>query len=508
MDPVSILTIIDLSAKVLLACYRVQSQIKAAKGDIGQLIDELESVSVVLAELYRVVDRNSTRSLANLGNALLADVEGGPLAAVQRVLDDLQAKLQPMLKPGLKSKILWPFESKTIQSKIQVLQNSKATLQLAISSYQTAILGNQTEKLSNLENNRNNTERANILKWLKVCDPEANHRLSCKQHEPRTSEWLFENATFQSWADMSHPLLWLHGIPGAGKTILCSSIIEYLRGRVANDTRTLVLYFYFDFADNKKQSAASLLKSLIYQLIAASAGSNIEPAIDLYGQCNAGAEEPEVDELIETFSEILPARESIYVCIDALDECFRGDRGIVFQFLETCAAKNNLVVSITSRREVDIEDGLKKFLLGIIPIARSTVNADIRTWVENNIARDSTLSKWRPTIQHEMLEAIVQGSNGMFRWAVCQMETMRQCITPAMIRAELKELPQNLDQMYDRILQAVPRLHRQYVQSALHWLAFATRPLLLAELAEAVVIEPENTFDPDACRLVEDKKIL
>lgn len=413
MDPVSILTIIDLSAKMLLACYRVQSQIKAAKGDIGQLIDELESVSVVLAELYRVVDRNSTRSLANLGNALLADVEGGPLAAVQRVLDDLQAKLQPMLKPGLKSKILWPFESKTIQSKIQALQNSKATLQLAISSYQTAILGNQTEKLSNLENNRNNTERANILKWLKVCDPEANHRLSCKQHEPRTSEWLFENATFQSWADMSHPLLWLHGIPGAGKTILCSSIIEYLRGRVANDTRALVLYFYFDFADNKKQSAASLLKSLIYQLIAASAGSNIEPAIDLYGQCNAGAEEPEVDELIETFSEILPARESIYVCIDALDECFRGDRGIVFQFLETCAAKSNLVVSITSRREVDIEDGLKKFLLGIIPIARSTVNADIRTWVENNIARDSTLSKWRPTIQHEMLEAIVQGSNGM-----------------------------------------------------------------------------------------------
>lgn len=88
------------------------------------------------------------------------------------------------------------------------------------------------------------------------------------------------------------------------------------------------------------------------------------------------------------------------------------------------------------------------------------------------------------------------------------METMRQCITPAMIRAELKELPQNLDQMYDRILQAVPRLHRQYVQSALHWLAFATRPLLLAELAEAVVIEPENTFDPDASRLVEDKKIL
>jgi ankyrin repeat protein len=77
-----------------------------------------------------------------------------------------------------------------------------------------------------------------------------------------------------------------------------------------------------------------------------------------------------------------------------------------------------------------------------------------------------------------------------------------------MIRAELKELPENLDQTYDRILQAVPRLHRRYVQSALHWLAFATRPMLLSELAEAAVIIPDEVFDPEASRLVEDGKIL
>ena len=100
-------------------------------------------------------------------------------------------------------------------------------------------------------------------------------------------------------------------------------------------------------------------------------------------------------------------------------------------------------------------------------------------------------------------------SSQRFRWAVCQLETMKECLTPAMIRAELKQMPQTLDQTYDRILQAVPRLHQPYVQSALHWLAFAARPLLLSELAEAVVVNPyDEDFNPEDSRLVEESKVL
>jgi ankyrin repeat protein len=92
---------------------------------------------------------------------------------------------------------------------------------------------------------------------------------------------------------------------------------------------------------------------------------------------------------------------------------------------------------------------------------------------------------------------------------VCQLDTMKKCLTPAMVRAELKRMPETLDQTYDRILQSVPSLHESFVQSALHWLAFATRPLQLQELAEAAVLRPESgSFEPDVCRLLDENLIL
>jgi ankyrin repeat protein len=86
---------------------------------------------------------------------------------------------------------------------------------------------------------------------------------------------------------------------------------------------------------------------------------------------------------------------------------------------------------------------------------------------------------------------------------------MKKCLTLAMVRTELKRMPETLDQTYDRILQSVPSLHESFVQSALHWLAFATRPLQLQELAEAAVLSPESgSFEPDVCRLLDENLIL
>jgi ankyrin repeat protein len=86
---------------------------------------------------------------------------------------------------------------------------------------------------------------------------------------------------------------------------------------------------------------------------------------------------------------------------------------------------------------------------------------------------------------------------------------MKNCLTPAMVRAELKRMPDTLDQMYDRILQAIPRLHQQYVQAALCWIAFSARPLTLPELGEAVIIDAEEeSFDPENSRLRDHTLIL
>lgn len=56
----------------------------------------------------------------------------------------------------------------------------------------------------------------------------------------------------------------LCGIPGEGKTILCSTIIEHMI-KIRNSTRS-DLYAYFDFDFNEKRTVVSMLSSIIAQL--------------------------------------------------------------------------------------------------------------------------------------------------------------------------------------------------------------------------------------------------
>lgn len=86
---------------------------------------------------------------------------------------------------------------------------------------------------------------------------------------------------------------------------------------------------------------------------------------------------------------------------------------------------------------------------------------------------------------------------------------MKKCLTPAMLHAELSLMPETLDQTYDRILQQVPKHHQPFVQSALHWLAFSTRPPLIEELAEAAVVQPDGLdFDMERARLLDPNMIV
>lgn len=408
MDPVSILTIIDLSAKVLLKCYRLQSQMKDAKHDIAQIINEVESVSDVLADLHEAISQEHDWKASTFS------VISGPLAATLRVLQELDEKLAPMTGGRLKTSILWPFSSKTVQARVQILQQAKSTLSLALSSSQTSMLLQQGEKLSTIELSQTQKELGEVLKWYKSCDPETNHRLSNERREPNTATWVFDTPTFKEWLSAADgTILWLHGIPGAGKTILCSSIIERLRTSYQAREDYAVLYFYFDFSDGAKQSVASMVKSLIYQLVSSSTSGPPDSAMELYTKCNAGADAPTVDELIGTFTSLLESSRRIFLCVDALDECAASDWSQFFHFLRCCVLGGNLDIAITSRKEAGIERELTEQAKFIVPIESAIVDADVRKYTQNIISRDAILSKWRPNVRQEIIDAIVDGSQGM-----------------------------------------------------------------------------------------------
>lgn len=88
-----------------------------------------------------------------------------------------------------------------------------------------------------------------------------------------------------------------------------------------------------------------------------------------------------------------------------------------------------------------------------------------------------------------------------FRYAESQIAHVAKQLTGRDVRKALSQLPHDLNEAYERILRQVKSetTYQTYMQRALRWLCFATRPLTLTELSEAVVIEDDDRdLDPDS----------
>ena len=75
-----------------------------------------------------------------------------------------------------------------------------------------------------------------------------------------------------------------------------------------------------------------------------------------------------------------------------------------------------------------------------------------------------------------------------FRWAYCQLEILRQCLPPS-VRRILDELPETLDETYERVLKDIKKVNREHAIRLLHCLTVAIRPLRVEELAGVLAID-------------------
>jgi hypothetical protein len=70
-----------------------------------------------------------------------------------------------------------------------------------------------------------------------------------------------------------------------------------------------------------------------------------------------------------------------------------------------------------------------------------------------------------------------------FRWVYCQIVYLRGSL-PGRIRHTLDELPETLDETYDRILRDMDKANWEFAHRLLQCVAAAFRPLRVTELAE------------------------
>ena len=96
-----------------------------------------------------------------------------------------------------------------------------------------------------------------------------------------------------------------------------------------------------------------------------------------------------------------------------------------------------------------------------------------------------------------------------FRWAVCQLDELGDCLNLPELRETLASLPLTLDDTYARILCNIHKKRSQHALKILQWLAYSARPLQIEELVEVIAVDIEGNprFDPER-RFPESRDIL
>ncbi|KAH9955382.1 hypothetical protein BGW80DRAFT_1467116 [Lactifluus volemus] len=348
--------------------------------------------------------------------------------------------------------------------------------------------------------------QANLQMWLSPPDPSINYNTARDAYHNGTATWFTRGHTYQDWKTSgSGSLFWVHGKAGSGKTILSSAIVDDFKQSL--DTRpSHMVYFFFDFKDAAKQDIHALQTSLLVQLCRQS-NLCFKALFDLYSTHDKGEQQPSESALsycLRAMFRVL-GQVPIYLIIDALDECPNTSKSIgaprsrqkVLEFLKELVELHlpNLHICVTSRPELDIQNTFQQLAhLKISLHDEDGQKQDIAEYVHSVIYSDNELvmKKWRQEIKDLVIKALSEKADGMFRWVVCQLETLRECLARNVERV-LSELPESLDETYLCVLKGVKSANRGDVYRLLQCLVVAVRPLRVDELAEVLAMN----FDGD-----------
>ncbi|KAH9031128.1 hypothetical protein EDB85DRAFT_1383471 [Lactarius pseudohatsudake] len=363
---------------------------------------------------------------------------------------------------------------------------------------------------SSVDDMKWNQSRKSLREWVFPPDPSTNHTIACDLHHGGTAQWFFRGSMFGEWKSTGsllwiygkrmfsqfytkRPLIAIHISAGSGKTILCSAIVQDII-TLREAGLASMAYFYFDFRDLDKQHIRNLLPSLLIQLSAQS-----DPRRDILSQLylahDNGEEKPRVGVMTQCLRDMLTITDQrpIYIILDALDEC-PNSSGIPSPREQVVALVKDLVnlrlphlhICVTSRPEFDIRATLGPLALHSVSLHdQSGQKKDIVDYVHSVVYSDSEtmMKKWREGDKKMVVEALSEKADGMFRWVFCQLETLRQCL-PQSVRRTLNELPESLDETYERVMMEIKKGNQVHAYRMLQCLTVAVRPLSVAELAE------------------------
>ena len=282
------------------------------------------------------------------------------------------------------NRLTWPFAEEETRRLVDLLHRYQTSFHAVLAADHFKFNVETWTESTKVTNDDVQEELRALVPWFSPANPTSNHVTAREKHESMTGRWLLDSNTFSEWNIVGKSSMWIYGIPGAGKTILCSTIIDFLvQHRQAGDA---VAFFYFDYNDYQKQTLEAAIRSLTSQLW--SLHNQIPATIRDLRKNSPGPYRKGMlsnRELIDNFIESCKSFGKVQLVLDALDESW--EKAPLLAFLEEIVkhSEGNIQLIATSRQDQNIEETMMVLFLHQVSLNNEFVTADIRRHVHSSL---------------------------------------------------------------------------------------------------------------------------
>ena len=181
----------------------------------------------------------------------------------------------------------------------------------------------------------------------------------------------------------------------------------------AEEQGIAVACFYFDFAAQKEQSAASMLGALLKQVV-----SGMDPIpeeiVDMFQKQKKiiGGRKLRLPEIVRLMGN-LSSSQRTFICLDALDECAAADRAkILISLRDIIKMSPTTRVFMTGRSHVrgEVERHLPG---GAAVVSISPRKDDMIRYIRRKLAEDSTPDEMDEILESEIVRKIPETVSDM-----------------------------------------------------------------------------------------------
>jgi ankyrin repeat protein len=484
----------------------------------------------------------------------------GILKELESLVKDVESKLKPRSTRGsIRQTLAWPIAKADVIQIVAKISRMQQTLHFALEQSNYALTQEIHRDGQAMKATMDETRLKEMIDWLSPLNFVAKQSLLFGEQHEGTCKWFLGCEDFRGWKESENAILFCPGIPGAGKTMLSSIVVNELdklrlseKGGV---TKAAILMLYCKWDDSHSQSISGLLASLVKQ-IAQRYGVFWEGTSEMFSKHSKAGTSPGSDEYMSALNSELRHFPKTFIVVDGLDE-LRDEKSrlVLLETLTSLEAKVNIMVTSRpvdniTRHFADIErsiycDGCGKadqryqfhcfdcdetvsdgfdlceechdkgarcgqrghILVKQFNSTRIDITAmeeDLLAYVKWRVGSSYFLQRCVDTktgLMADIVETVVQKNDGMFLLAKFNMDTLASKLRPGEVVEALNVLPKELNGTYNDAMLRIkdlPESQKEVAMDFLRWVVFAERPLQCREIEHAIAItDKDRDIDPD-----------